>query len=102
MNNDIVYPEIHSTNYTIFTKSECKYCDNIKILMEQEKEIVEYILCDDMLVKNRESFIHFIKKNANVEKVTFPIVFYEGVYVGGYDDYNEKVKSRCFDEVDNF
>ena len=41
-----------------------------------------------------------MKKKTNNEKITFPIVFYNGVYVGGYDDYREKVKQRCFDNLD--
>ena len=28
---DEIFPEIRSTKYTVFTKSGCKYCDNIKI-----------------------------------------------------------------------
>jgi glutaredoxin len=98
--SDEIFPEIRSTQYTVFTKSGCKYCDNIKILMEQEKEDVIYILCDDILISNRQLFIDFIKQNAKIEKVTFPIVFYDGNYVGGCDDYNEKIKQRCFTDLD--
>ena len=97
---DEIFPEIRSTKYTVFTKSGCKYCDNIKILMEQEKEDVVYIICDDILNKNRDSFINFIKQNAKIEKVTFPIVFYDGNYVGGCDDYIELLKQRCFSDLD--
>jgi len=98
--NDIIIPECRDRHYTIFTKSQCKYCDNIKSLMIEEKEDVEYISCDEMLRINRDSFIDFMKKRTNVETITFPIVFYNGVYVGGYDDYHEKVKQRCFDNLD--
>ena len=98
--NEIIIPECRATQYTIFTKSQCKYCDNIKSLMMNEKEDVEYIQCDELLRINREYFIDFMKKRTNKELITFPIVFYDGEYVGGYDDYNQKVKQRCFDNLD--
>ena len=90
----ITIPDIRNNKYTIFTKSQCKYCDDIKVLMTQENEDVKYILCDEMLHANRDFFIEFMKEKTNKDRITFPIVFFDGEYVGGYDDYNEKVKER--------
>lgn len=98
--DNFLLPTIRSIQYTIFTKSQCKYCSDIKILMDRENEDVEYILCDEMINTNRECFIKSIKQIINVENVTFPIVFYQGEYIGGYDDYKEMVKQRCFDDLD--
>ena len=102
--NAVRLPECGTAQYTVFTKSSCKYCDNIKVLMDQENEDVEFISCDAILDKNREYFIKLMKGKTKKQNITFPIVFYGGEYVGGFDNYQERVNQRylCVLNTDDF
>jgi hypothetical protein len=56
------------TLYTVYTKSNCSYCDKIKQLMEEYNENANYILCDEWLVNKRilflniMNYLHFLNK----------------------------------------
>ena len=73
--------------YTVYTKSKCFYCDKIKELMSVSGENVEYVSCDEWLATKRTHFLNIMKLKTQKENVTFPIVFFEGKYVGGCNEY---------------
>ena len=88
-----LYELPNENEYTIYTKSECIYCDNAKKLLEKEKTTI--INCDDYLVKNKELFLFFIKNlNNGIEHKTFPIIFYKKTFIGGYSELNEFYKNE--------
>jgi glutaredoxin len=78
--------------YTVYTKSDCSYCDKIKQLMDEYNETVNYILCDEWLVNNRILFLNIMRIKTQKDDVTFPIVFFEGKYIGGFDECEKKVR----------
>ena len=88
--------------YTVYTKSNCPYCDKIKTLMEQCDENVNYISCDEWLTTKRTLFLNIMKVKIQKENVTFPIVFFEGNYVGGCHEYEMKLKRRDLIEMLDF
>jgi len=65
--------------YTVFTKSKCKWCDKIKELIPHAR----FINCDDML-KNRNQFLAQMDALTGCKHRTFPFVFYDHEFIGGY------------------
>ena len=82
-----------SQGYTIYTKQDCFYCDNIKKILEEKKDDVFFIPCDDMITNDRDAFLRHMDSLTGVEHRTFPFVFHNGVFIGGCDatiEYLEK------------
>lgn len=69
------------TGITIYTKSNCIYCDKVK-------EILDGLIvsCDSYLEHDREEFLSTMKKQIGKEYKTFPMVFMDGTFIGGYED----------------
>jgi glutaredoxin len=91
-----------SKDYIVYTKSNCKYCSNVKELLKDYKPEPFYINCDTVLSNKKEDFLDFIKRIAGVEHRTFPIVFYNGKIVGGFTE--TKVfyeKNNAFTDLDD-
>ena len=88
--------------YTIYSKNKCGFCEKVKKLLENEK--VEVIHCDEYLLKNKNIFLDFIEKKAGISHKTFPMVFLNEVFIGGFTEtklYYEKVSrlSSVFDST---
>lgn len=82
------YPLPDENNYTIYSKNGCHYCVKAKQLLEHKEPVI--IDCDEYLKNNKQDFLSFIKCiSNNTEHNTFPIVFYCGKYIGGYNDTKE-------------
>lgn len=74
-------------NWLIYTKSNCDYCTKVKDLLQSE-QIIKIINCDNWL-KNTEDKNEFLKLIRNVigyEYKTFPIVFLNDKFIGGYNE----------------
>ena len=80
------------TGYTIYSKSGCIYCDKSKALLKIDNPIV--IDCDPYLVNNKEEFLQFIKTVGQKEHRTFPIIFKNATYVGGYSELLQLLKNE--------
>ena len=83
-----------SSLYTVYTKSNCSYCDKIKLLMEEYSENVNYILCDEWLVSKRILFLNIMRVKTLKDEITFPIVFFEGNYIGWFNEYEAKMNAK--------
>jgi len=87
--------------YTIYTKSNCPFCTKVKVLLSMESPTI--IDCDNYLSKDRDGFLEFIKGQASKEYKTFPMVFHNGEFIGGYTDTKSYVdKVVAFTECDEF
>ena len=90
------YP-LPEKEYTIYTKSKCSYCTRAKVLLPY----AHVILCDDYLADDRDQFLAFMDKVSTKTPRTFPMVFHNGQYIGGYEDTKEYVdKLEAFLFVD--
>lgn len=88
------YIEPAANNYTIYTKSGCPNCTKVKKFLESENEKPLIINCDEWLIEDKPAFLKFIQEKAGKECKTFPMVFYNGEFVGGFDEtkiYKEKL-----------
>ena len=70
--------------FTIFSKSGCKFCDQVKELLIEENKKYTVINCDTFLEENKSAFLEHVKILAGKECKTFPIVFLHGVHIGGF------------------
>lgn len=78
--------------FVLYTKSNCPFCDNIKKMLEKERCII--INCDKILQNDKDAFIEEMKRKTKLNKITFPMIFCDDVFLGGYDDF---VKNMAFD-----
>ena len=70
--------------FIIYCKSGCKNCDDAKLLLIDESKIV--VNCDELLKTDRNSFINEMEKKMNRKFKSFPMIFIEDTYLGGYED----------------
>lgn len=78
------YPNPVQEGFTIFSKSGCKFCDQVKELLLEENKPFTVYNCDVFLEQNKPAFLDHIKKIAGKECKTFPMVFLHGVFLGGF------------------
>ena len=78
------YPSVSNSGYTIFSKSNCSYCVKAKNLLA-DFDLTIYN-CDEFLEKDKEDFLNYIKKICGKQHNSFPIIFKDSNYVGGYSE----------------
>jgi glutaredoxin len=89
-----------STGLTIYTKSNCQYCSLIKELIERNNLEVSIVNCDYYLMENRERFLEYIHQITNLNYKTFPMVFYDGQFIGGYTETKKWIEQKnAFDDL---
>ena len=95
--------EPFKTGFTVYSKSGCPNCTKVKKLLTEKTVFFVEIDCDDYIIEDKEKFLLFIKERANKEYKTFPMVFNNGIFIGGFtetQDYFNKLLS--FDEKADF
>lgn len=75
--------------FIVYTKSNCPYCDKAKKLLEKEQMIV--INCDVMLNEDRDAFINEMKHKTGWKRITFPMIFIDSEFLGGYDELTSHI-----------
>jgi glutaredoxin len=82
---------------TVYSKSGCPGCNNVKKLLI-EKHINHTIIdCDEFLLENREALLYFMETIAGMKCNIFPMVFDGNTFIGGY-----KQTLKYFDDLINF
>jgi glutaredoxin len=80
--------------YTIYSKSGCPNCKNVKNMLLGKNIAVDIVDCDEYLIETKTEFLQFIMKLTNKEWKTFPMVFDGTHFVGGYADTKEYLEKR--------
>jgi glutaredoxin len=80
----VSFVEPSSVGYTIYSKTGCTYCTKVKLLLMGFELPYTIVNCDEYLLENKEMFLDFIKTKAEKEYKTFPMVFLEGKFIGGF------------------
>lgn len=93
-------PEING--FTIYSKSGCPNCSIIKKLIKDKNLILNVVDCDEYLIEDKELFLLFIKELSQKEIKQFPIIFYEGIIVGGYSETLLFIDKLLLSFEDNF
>lgn len=98
---DIIKPNLDC--FTIYTKTGCSYCEKVKVLLKNKNYNPIFINCDDYLKNDKEFFLNYIEKIAGVKHKTFPIVFKDGIFIGGFTETNKYIdKFSAFDNSSFF
>jgi glutaredoxin len=84
MEQEFEKPKVNG--YTVYSKTGCPNCLKIKKLLNDSNAIVSIVDCDEYLIERKEEFLKFIEEAAEKSVRVFPIVFFEGKYIGGYSD----------------
>ena len=93
------FKEPSTKGFTIYTKSGCHFCNKTKKLLQEKNVLYETIDCDDYLIEDKEKFLLFIQTKTNVNQKMFPIIFNDGIFIGGYQEtYDYLDKLIIFDE----
>jgi len=74
------------TGFTIYSKSGCPNCLKIKALLNEKNLKFNLINSDEYIFEDKEGFLNFIKQIAKVEVKTFPMIFYDKQFIGGYNE----------------
>jgi glutaredoxin len=85
------------TGFTVYSKSGCSNCTKVKKLLTEKNAPNIIIDCDEYLIEDKENFLLFIKEKANREYKIFPMVFNNGIFIGGFNETQE-----YFDKLLNF
>lgn len=70
--------------YTIYTKSQCGFCVKSKELLKSESYTM--IDCDEYLLEDKDAFLAFIENLVGKTYRTFPMIFKDGKFLGGYNE----------------
>lgn len=73
--------------FTVYSKTGCSHCTNVKRLLVQKNVTFSVIDCDEYLIHNKPKFLEFIQTQTGREWKTFPIVFSDKQeFIGGFTD----------------
>ena len=98
------FEEPSSNGFTIYSKSGCHNCNRVKTLLKEKFLIFNVIDCDEYLLEKKEDFLKFIKNKTREDVKMFPIVFYDGAFIGGYYETHEYIEKMLlsFEEFTHF
>lgn len=75
-------------NIEVFGRDGCSFCQAAKIFLIQEDVEYTYVDIEDMTPSEYEELMARTIKGID-EKLTIPIIFVDGEYIGGYEDLVE-------------
>jgi glutaredoxin len=91
-------------SFTVYSKTNCRYCTLVKSLLDEHKLHYNEINCDDYLAQDKQYFLNFIKEKSKREHEykIFPMVFCDGKFVGGFVEVERLIAFDEDDENGNF
>ena len=94
------FPEPEKNGFTVYSKTNCIYCIRAKNILDNQYEEVSIIECDTFLEKDKDEFLNFIYTLTKTHHRTFPIVFHNGGFIGGFVELKSHLdKLGAFDSV---
>ena len=72
--------------FTVYSKSGCINCRKVKDLLKKNNLEYEIVDCDDYLLEDKDNFLLFIQSYSVSNWKSFPMVFHDGKFIGGYDE----------------
>ena len=88
------------TGYTIYVVSNCPYCNTAKELVK-EIENKTIINCDEYIKYNDKKFYIFINEITGKKYDFMPILFIDGIYMGGYNELETIIDNPLIKIVHN-
>jgi glutaredoxin 3 len=93
--------EFLSKEFTIYSKTGCFYCIKAKSLLKEKNLVHTIINCDDYILEDKVSFLEHIYKLAGKEVKTFPMIFYQEKFIGGYEETIDFIDKMLLSFDDN-
>jgi glutaredoxin len=111
--NPIVKPNLVSPELdkiVVYSKPKCENCEKVKLFLLDLVEdtilsthVVHIIDCDDILQRDRDTFLGEMTQLTGQERLAFPMVFAFGRYIGGFKETVKYCdKFYAFDKVQDF
>jgi len=79
------------SGFSIYSKSGCPNCSKVKSFLKDNNYDFNVIDCDEYLIEAKDEFLEFIKNLAQKECRVFPMIFFNGNFVGGFNETKELV-----------
>jgi len=79
------------TGFTIYSKSGCHNCSKIKKVLKDKNLFFLEVQCDDYLIEEKDNFLSFIENKIGKSYSTFPMVFYDSEFIGGFNEASEHI-----------
>jgi len=73
--------------YTVYTKTKCGWCRRTKNMLLD----ANIYNCDTFLEIDKTTFLNNMDSFTGKEHRTFPMVFYNGEFIGGYEDTKQHI-----------
>ena len=72
--------------YTIYTISDCKYCNLVKTQINTN---IKEVNCDVFIktLRERDKFYKYIHKYTIIKYIHFPMIFKDSKFIGGYKEF---------------
>lgn len=94
--------EISQKGFTIYSKSGCPNCINVKRRIQEQYLLHKIVDCDDYLLEDKEQFLSLMESRIGKPYTTFPMVFYDGKFVGGWRETNHFIENLMLSFEENF
>ena len=94
--------EPNKKGFTVYGKSWCINCTLVKNLIKEKYFFLTEIDCDEYILEYKEEFLNFIENIAETSYKTFPMVFYDGKFVGGLTHTKEFINKLLLSFEDKF
>lgn len=98
-------PKPTQDEITIYSKSACTYCVKVKTLLKENNIKFTLIDCDEFILEDKPGFLQFIHLLVGSEYKTFPMVFFNKTFIGGYketEEYLTKLRQKELDFDNDF
>lgn len=84
----MTYVKPAKSGYTVYSISDCKYCKMTKEYIAKSKKKLKIVNCDGYVetLRKRHDFYAFIHQYTGIPYVYFPMIFYDGKFIGGYKE----------------
>ncbi len=95
--------ELLQNRILVLSKPNCTYCQKVKELFSSIQMVFFEYNCQHLLQtkESKSLFLEQIHSLANRPYATFPMVFIEGEFIGGYTDVGIYLeKQNAFEETD--
>jgi len=101
----IIYMEFilpDSKGFAVYSKNGCPNCTTVKKIIKEKHFFSTEINCDEYILEDKAEFLSFIEKLTERPHKTFPMVFYEGKFVGGLYETMELINKLLLSFEENF
>lgn len=96
----MIVPPPSSNGYTVYTKSDCVFCTRVKELLQYDSPTI--FLCDSLLERDRNEFLKQMNTYTGSDYKLFPMVFFNGSFIGGFSETKNYLKDKVLSYDDDF